>query len=292
MISIQIIGGFGNQMFQVFAAFAYSIQYSTKMVFPYHCDMGHRKTYWGSFFKEIVPYTTENKENNCTENDIGSFRVYREPHYSYDSLPYFKDAPVLLCGYFQSYKYFENYREPIIELLKIPDKKREVLAKYPALFDSSGKTVSIHFRLGDYKTKRYYHPILNYEYFESALETIMTSGDVSRALYICEEEDNAYVESQIRALKSKYDIEYVKVDDSIPDYEQMLIMSCCHHNIISNSSFSWWGAYLNDSPSKIVCYPSVWFGEYFEHSHDLKDLLCDSWTKVEANPVHWSKPLV
>jgi hypothetical protein len=259
---------------------------------PYHCEMGHRKTYWDTFLKDAVKYTTENPENNCSQEDICNFNIYREIKYSYDPLPDFNGDNVRLCGYFQSFKYFENERSNVMDILNIEGKKREVLTKYPHLFVCSGEIVSIHFRLGDYKNIRYYHPVMNYEYFENALGEIMRTRSVTRVLYICEEEDNAYVESKIRLLKSKYDLEYVKVEDTIPDYEQVLVMSCCNHNIISNSTFSWWGAYMNNFPEKIVCYPSVWFGEYFEHAFDFNDVTLSSWSKIEANPARWRDPLV
>ena len=292
MISIQLMGGLGNQMFQICVALACSIQYSMKLVIPYHSDMGYRRMYWDSFFKEMVEYTTENPENQMTDANVMNMPVYIEKQFKYCPIPDFKGGSIRLSGYFQSFKYFEAFQENILKILNIENKKKEVLTKYSELFDSSGETVSIHFRLGDYKALRHYHPIMNYEYFEASLDHIMRTNRVTRVIYICEEEDNAYVESKIQLLKSKHPVEYVKVEDSIPDYDQMLIMACCHHNIISNSSFSWWGAYLNDSASKVVCYPSVWFGEYFEHVFDYNDVTPSSWTKIEANPMHWRQPFV
>jgi hypothetical protein len=292
MISIQIMGGLGNQLFQLFAAFAYSIQYSVKLVIPYDCNMGFRTTYWDSFFKDIVMYTTKNGENNCTDLNIYQLPVYRERCFTYESFPDFNNMSICIIGYFQSHKYFEKYKDMIFDILKIRDKKREVLTKYNELFNSSGEIVAIHFRLGDYKEKRDYHPVMNYEYFEASLGYIMKTRIVSRVLYVCEAEDNEYVVSNIERLRLKYDIEYVKVDDIIPDYEQLLIMSCCHHNIISNSTFSWWGAYMNETPIKMVCFPSVWFGEQYKNTHDNKDMIPDMWIKIESNPIPSNYPLL
>ena len=67
--------------------------------------------------------------------------------------------------------------------------------------------------------------------------------------------------------------------DKLDDWEEMILMSCCHDHIISNSSFSWWGAYLNETPSKCVVYPSLWFGKALSN-HDTKDLCPPEWTQL------------
>ena len=82
----------------------------------------------------------------------------------------------------------------------------------------------------------------------------------------------------------------MKVDDNLPDYEQLLVMSCCQHNIISNSTFSWWGAYLNDHPDKTVCYPSVWFGDGYP-SHQHFSMMPEGWIQIQANPKPHDEPL-
>jgi hypothetical protein len=74
---------------------------------------------------------------------------------------------------------------------------------------------------------------------------------------------------------------FIRGQNTLADWEQLLLMSCCQHNIIANSSFSWWAAYFNLNTEKIVCYPSVWFGP--NANLDTKDLCPDKWVKININ---------
>ena len=290
MISINIMGGLGNQLFMIFTTLAYGIQRNLKVVFPYHSNMLNRHTYWHSFLKDLVIFTTEYPQNQTSDTDVFNLAQYHEPGFYYTPLPNMDN--VLLYGYFQSPKYFDEFKQQIFKILNLFDKQQNVKTKFSGLFDRSDEVVSIHFRLGDYKEKRYHHSIMNYEYYENALTYIVdNSPAVSRVLYCCESEDNDYVLRQIVRLQNRFpDIEFFKIPDIAEDYEQMLIMSCCNHNIIANSSFSWWGAYFNGFQEKIVCFPSAWFGEgYQNYSHS--DMIPSDWIKIQANPKHHSIPL-
>ena len=297
MITCNVMGGLGNQLFQIFASMAYALEHNIKLVFPYEYKIMARHTYWETFLNELKFFTTNNENHGLSNYDISLFPRYIERTPKYTPFPKFGQYNVFLSGYFQSYKYFQSSRTTLFKMIRLDKKKEMVKQKYPHLFAGDDMDfISIHFRMGDYKEKRIYHPVMNYEYFENALRYIMenkTKTTKTRALYFCENEDNAYVGQKIGLLHAKYpDIEFVKVDDGIEDYEQLLIMSCLNHYIIPNSTFSWWGAYFNESNDKIVCYPSVWFGEAYEHTHDSSDLIPPEWVQIECAPVHWSKPLV
>lgn len=295
MISIRVQGGLGNQLFMIFATIAYSIQNNVKNIYEYYYEIGDRHTYWETLLDGFKIFTTDHAANNVTNEDISKFTVYKEPEFLYRPIPDFGNNTYII-GYLQSYKYFEMYKDQLFSMMRLNDKKETILEKYSEYFDINKTLISVHFRMGDYKQKRYYHPIMNYEYFESSLDYIMNNkseDSIIRILYFCESEDNEYVKSKIDLLNAKYpDSEFIKVSDMIEDYEQLLIMSLCNHNIMSNSSYSWWGSYLNNYNAKIVCYPSVWFGEYYEHTHDHKDMMPESWIKIESNPIHWNMPLV
>ena len=346
MISIDLMGGLGNQLFMLFATFAYGIQHNQKVVLPIHNGTPNRGTYWENLFSHLTMFTTMHPEN---QYNIHEFTQYKEPCFSYRPLPDFGHQNTLLYGYYQSPKYFEPHQKTIFQLMHLSDQIKGIRIKYSALISSneplhpseskdslhpseskdsfnqseskdslhpseskdsfnqseskdslhpseskdSLQIVSMHFRLGDYKFKRYYHPIMNYEYFEEALRyTLEKRQNIKRVLYLCEKNDNDYVGRQIAKLQATFPhLEYVKVPDNVPDYDQLLIMACCQHNIMSNSTFSWWGAYMNEHSNKLVCYPSVWFGQYFEHTHDSKDMMPEDWVQIEANPIHYKQPL-
>ena len=107
-----------------------------------------------------------------------------------------------------------------------------------------------------------------------------TNKDDWRVIYFFEKKDIEQVSNNITMLKETFPrLIFQKPPENLQDWEEMLSMSCCNHNIIANSTFSWWGAYLNENNDKIVCYPSVWFGQMLSN-HCTKDLFLNDWKKI------------
>jgi hypothetical protein len=141
--------------------------------------------------------------------------------------------------------------------------------------------VSLHFRLGDYVSKQSHHPIMSIKYYVGALTRIIDQlgTETFRVIYFGEKDDETTIKVCIQILEKKFPyLEFVKADLD-EDWEQMLLMSLCDHNVIANSSFSWWGAYFNANKNKIVCYPTTWFGPAMRN-HDTKDLCPPSWVRI------------
>lgn len=287
MISVFLQGGLGNQLFQIFTTIAHSIKMNSTFVFTYDEVLNYgtiRYTYWNTFLNLLERFTT--KDKTLTNHDVQQFIRYNERNFHYDELPNFGKVNVTLFGYYQSYKYFDFYKEHLFSLIDLETQQNN-MEKYlncKNINVDTDKLISMHFRIGDYVDKPDYHPIMTYNYYSSAMRTLrdkkITSGIV---LYFCENKDNDRVNIMIDQLKNENkDFSFVKIDDYIPDWEQMLIMSCCHCNIIANSSFSWWGAYFNkhrDTSSHIAIYPSTWFGPSLR-THNLKDLHPPTWICV------------
>jgi len=274
MISIFLMGGLGNQLFQIFTTIAYSLRHKKPFKFQYSETLKigvERPTYWNSFLKRLKPFTT---------NDIIRLPLYRERGFQYVPIPIIQQN-VMLHGYYQSYKYFEDQYENIIRMIQLRKQQNEVREKYKEYFKEDN-TISMHFRLGDYKEKQEYHPVMKVEYYRKALRTIIdkTTKQTWNILYFCQEEDNVIVNKSIQILQNEFQyVTFVKVEDTMEDWEQMLAMSCCDHNIIANSSFSWWGAYFNENLNKIICYPSIWFGPAIGHKI-MDNLFKDNWVKI------------
>lgn len=149
-------------------------------------------------------------------------------------------------------------------------------------------TVSIHFRYVDFKPHTDEFILLKLNYYDQAISRIIeeTGAKTITFLYFCDKDDNKIAQECIYRLKLKYNrkygkthkIKFMKCPDIIKDWEQMMIMACCHHNIIANSTFSWWGGYINPNPTKIVITPSRWFSK--EANKNTSDLIPEQWVKI------------
>ena len=142
-------------------------------------------------------------------------------------------------------------------------------------------TISLHFRIGDYKNLQEHHPLLDKDhYIKSIIHIInISKKDNWHILYFCEDEDIDYVNDKIEIMRNEFiNLSFTKIDSIYKDWEQLLIMSLCSHNIIANSSFSWWAAYFNTN-NNIVCYPDIWFGPK-QGNKDMSDMFPSSWSKI------------
>ena len=294
MISCKLAGGLGNQLFQIFTTIAYALKYSKAFFFLNNHQLSSglngttiRYTYWETFLSCLKPFLKD-------MDYIPPLMLINEPSFNYNKLPenLEKNMSTLLVGYFQSPLYFDRYKKQICKLIKIDFKQMIIKQRFTNLFTNKN-LISLHFRLGDYKKYPNIYPILGEKYYSNAITHILYELNVTKVnvnnlnvvitcLYFCEVDDLNEVEDNIKNLQLLFPLlKFERANPLLEDWEQMLLMSLCNHNIIANSTFSWWGAYLNDNPGKIVCYPEHWFMP--EVKKDVTDLFEEDWTQIVFN---------
>jgi hypothetical protein len=271
------MGGLGNQLFQVFHLISYCLTNKVPFCFEIQPqERSDRPFYWMNLFQSLKPFLRPTPSQ---------LPIYKEPAFHFTSIPCFQDIgkDFRFFGYFQSHKYFESNFDTIYKLLRIEKQKQDVLEKYGNDYYLN-KCISLHFRIGDYKKIQQHHPIIKIEYYKKTLETMVnkTNKNDWNILYFYEQQDIDQVQNNITGLRELFpNMIFIPIDITIPDYEQILCMSLCRHNIIANSSFSWWGAYLNNNENKIVCYPDPenWFGPA-QGNKIMTDMFPKNWNKI------------
>ena len=282
MITCHLMGGLGNQLFQIFATISYAIKHKERFNFLYSEMLGSRVTYWNTFLINLKSFTHLNLSNvKIIKEQVFHYQDILSPNLIENNGVMQKEN-IKLYGYFQSYKYFQDYYDTISKLIKLEKQKERVIYKYIQNYKSM---VSMHFRLGDYKLLQEFHPIMKIEYYKNSIEHIVekTNNKNLKILYFSEKKDATLVDETINNLKNLFpDCIFIKAFDYAEDWEQMLMMSLCSHNIIANSTFSWWSAYFNSNKDKIVCYPAVWFGPRLIDVNNTRDLFPDGWIKINS----------
>jgi hypothetical protein len=190
--------------------------------------------------------------HNCFSNNIIISSTYQEPNFTYNSIPY--KSGINLVGYFQSQKYFERHADFI---------RQAFTTNYK--IEPQTNATSMHVRRGDYLKFADCHTNLDMNYYQ-------------RAMSLCPSEKYYIFSDDISWCKSQFvGNQFVFMENNHETFD-MDMMSKCQNNIIANSSFSWFGAWLNTNPSKMVVAPQNWFGPAL--SHDTRDLIPSTWTQI------------
>ena len=244
-------GGLGNMLFMVAAATGLSKKYGHKQYFldnHYGILHGTPMSYKNTIFRNIPLFN----------NDVSKFIEVKEKSFHYTPIEV-PNENVIINGHFQSQKYFDHCKDEVQELFSCPDDiKNNLLTKY-----NLENTVSIHIRRGNYVQLAHNHYNLSLDYYRKSIDYFKGYN------ILIFSDDIRWCKDNFKGNK------YTFIEDQ-NDIEDLYLMSLCSHNVIANSTFSWWGAFLNKNLNKIVIYPDKWFGP---GNKDLKisDLVPDNW---------------
>lgn len=270
MITSYLQGGLGNQMFQIAVAYNHAKKNSDTSVFDFNnSHTPHQgqnvSKYKTNIFSGFIHM--DNVYNICNN-------TFSQPGHSYCEIPHKLNQQ--LQGFYQSEKFFLESKTELVELFRTGliygRKTREdwvrINKELDVLRNSLNKPiVSIHIRRGDYLKFLGIHDPCPVGYYNKAMELMKEKIGDFHAYFISD------------------DIEWCKdifeghgsFSKNTDELEDMILMINCNHNIIANSSFSWWGAYLN-SDGKFIIGPKKWFGP--RGPQDQQDIIPEKWVKI------------
>ncbi len=291
MIQVILQGGLGNQMFEYAAAYALSRRNSV----PFALDMSymdvfghkawcrpyelsvfalHQKTTFTNGMYLAVRFLPRLRKW-CRKRGKSRLGWYVFDIDRLDAAP--QEKSLILFDYFANCHLFDSYREDLLQAFSFVDEANEANL---FLLNQIAKTnsVSVHIRRGDYlntiNSSMFYHPSV--EWYKQAMKKI--EKQVREPHYFFFSDDIAWAREHFADLKNAT---FVDVNHGKDAYNDMRLMSACKHNIIANSTFSWWGAWLNNNPQKIVIAPARYYMNNEGNKNYVARMIPDNWIKME-----------
>ncbi len=286
MIVVQLKGGLGNQLFQYAAGLALRQMHNCELL----VDTSFYTTTQERKFD--LDYLTIDYKVATTE-ELGEFdlpiyrkvwnrlvpvpykRIYREASFAFDATFHQLQPPIYLKGYWQSEKYFQPYASVIATAFTVREKYIQHLAALT--HDMQQHTsIAVHIRRGDYLRPEFVHVhgVLDATYYKQAIATMQQRYGNCTFYFFSDDID--WVQQNLPL----NDMQYVFVSGHITHHaiEDFYAMQHCQHNIIANSSFAWWAAWLNKNPLKHVIAPLQWFAP--KHNQSTHDLIPSTWQRL------------
>jgi hypothetical protein len=288
-VTIRLMGGLGNQLFQYATARALALRHGAEVVL----DLSHyeedrlRRYELGSYpIAARIATAAELRSSKAAgglraiaERLLGrapgpAAPAYHEPHFHFDPLVLQQRPPVHLIGYWQSERYFVDAAE-VLRREFSPQAPLEPENARIAAAIATTNAVSLHVRRGDYVSNAHtnaYHGVCSLDYYRAAVAHIRR--EIPDAHLFVFSDDHEWTR---RNLAPDLPTTYVTANPADRGFRDLQLMSRCRHHVVANSSFSWWGAWLNPSPDKMVIAPARWFASA---EHDTRDLVPATWLRL------------
>lgn len=246
------MGRLGNFFFEAATCYAYSLKHGLDFTVPFSTS-----------HLIFSPIYLKHLQNKNYDHSLPVIKIQEKQFHYYELLfdESYRDKNIILHGYFQSYLRFNEFRKEILEAFNLP-------------YHFKSDTCSIHARFGDYLTVPGKHILVDAKYLAEAMFLIMDKTDIVKFKVFSD--DIEYFKNNFGML---YDFEYSSNTNEMDD---LIEISCCHSQINSSSTFSWWGAWLNQNPDKIIITQELWFQKGWKE--DTREVLTD-----DIIPSNWIK---
>lgn len=292
-VVVRLGGGLGNQMFQYAAALGLAVRQDRALKmevsafeacesrsYQLDCLKVPQDLYTGAPLSQPGSNSIAVRVIRKIKRDV--FRasalrkgVYCEPHFHFDPA-FFKlsGVEILLNGHFQSPRYFESVAALLRERFQLEAPLSEKAADWAAKIAASPCSVSLHVRRGDYLQAPHaaLHDALDRGYYDRAVNLVQRLAGERVEFFLFSDEPD-FIAEAFADLPGAH----VVRSDTSTSWEDMFLMARCRHNIIANSSYSWWGAWLNAAQDKCVIAPARWFTAGKLATCNVLDLYPDDW---------------
>jgi Glycosyl transferase family 11 len=262
MIIVRLQGGIGNQLFQYAAGYALARRHGCPLALDLSIFTREKVRYYAldrfDIPQNIVSPPILRTGSPAARRTMAAFGLrffltYREPHFHYDEKLFDLIPPVQIRGYFQSERYFSSVAQELRPQLRLMAPLSDAAQDAARQIAAAALPISVHIRRGDYLTSR--NPqVLDLAYYRRAHE-IMSAVIGTHATYFVFSDDYDFAAANFEFLPERVIVR----GDPNRSWEDLMLMSRCRHHIIANSSFSWWGAWLNADPDKRIIAPRHWF---------------------------------
>jgi len=287
---VNVIGGLGNQMFQ------YAFALALKQKFPQEdikIDISHFNQYnlhngyeIGRIFGNSITYATPMDLLRVTRyvpwyklSRVLRRLLPRKPceylermDYVYDENVFIPDKDIYYEGYWQSAKYFDFCKDFISDKFAFPDFTDETNICISSQIINQ-ESVIIHVRRGDYVDAPNYRGICEVDYYRRAVE--LSKSKVANPVYYILSNDIKWCKCNMSPILKGYPVIFIDHNQGCNSFRDMQLMSLSHCCILANSSFSWWGAYLNRRENHIIIVPNRWVNH-----RDSNDIYLNEWIKI------------
>jgi hypothetical protein len=261
MIIVQLAGGIGNQMFQYACGKALACKHATALTLDHSLleDRTPRRNFtYRSYALGIFGINLFLPPEQLAIL-LTSHKIVEEKNFPPTDAVLESSGKLYLRGYFQDERYFVSVADIVRKDFSFPETISTENAKFFAALREKETPVSIHIRRGDYLAagNRKFFAVCQEDYYRQAVD-IITVNVANPTFFIFSVDDPEWA----RNIFTRLNIDFVLVENAASEHyahEDMHMMSLCRHNIIANSSFSWWGAWLNPNPHKIVIGPKSWY---------------------------------